>query len=148
MSGKLLCIALVSLSCAGCSVLAPERYSAENLMGKNIQEAYARFGNPMMVGKETSVKPDDKLYGQNTYLFVRSGASYNTEHVVGSDMDFSEGHPVHTTYTQSETVHESCQVSFWTTKDNIIDYYQIQGNCGLWDAGFGNTGALHRIGIN
>ncbi|HTJ99958.1 MAG TPA: hypothetical protein VL522_10070 [Bordetella sp.] len=101
-----------------------------------------------MIGKETSVKPDDKLYGQTTYLFVRVGSSYTTQNVTGSSMDTSSGQPVHTTYYQSNQVTENCKVQFWTTQDNIIDFYDIKGNCGLFDWGFGNTGALHRYGIN
>lgn len=139
---------LFPLFLVGCSVVAPERDSANKLMGQNISEAFKRFGKPFMVGKETSVKPDDKLYGQNTYLFVRVGASYDQSRVVGSSMDTSSGQPVHTTYYETSRTTESCKVQFWTTKDGTIDFYDIKGNCGLFDWGFGNTGALHRIGIN
>ncbi|MGF7188998.1 hypothetical protein JOE11_002034 [Robbsia andropogonis] len=117
-------------------------------MGKNIQEAYKRFGTPFMIGKELQVKPTDKLYGQKTYLFVRTGASYNHTQVVGGDNEYTSGGLVHTTYFETHRVTENCRVQFWTTKDDIIDYYDIKGNCGLFDAGFGNTGSLHRIGIN
>jgi hypothetical protein len=145
---KLISVVLLSVLSAGCSVVAPERDSANQLMGKDIKEAYARFGKPFMIGKETSVKPDDKLYGQATYLFVRVGSSYTTQNVTGSSMDTSSGQPVHTTYYETNKVTDSCKVQFWTTQDNIIDYYDIKGNCGLFDWGFGNTGALHRYGIN
>jgi hypothetical protein len=148
LSQKLVCLALLSVFCAACSVVAPERDSADKLVGKNIQEAYKRFGRPFMIGKEAMVKPDDKLYGQTTYLFVRVGSSYTQQRVVGGDMDFSSGQPVHTTYYETNRATESCKVQFWTTKDNIIDYYEIKGNCGLFDWGFGTTGALHRFGIN
>jgi hypothetical protein len=147
-SRKIICVTLLPVFFMGCSVVAPERDSADKLMGKNIKEAYKRFGTPFMIGKELQVKPDDKLYGQTTYLFVRVGASYNQQRVVGGNMDFSSGQPVHTTYYETSRATESCKVQFWATKDNIIDYYDIKGNCGLFDWGFGTTGALHRIGIN
>ena len=140
-------IATITILISGCSVLAPERVAAENLMGKNISEAFSKFGKPYMVGT-APVKPTDKFYGQKMYTFVRMGTSYNKSSIVGSDMDFSSGHPVHTDYIQTTHVQENCMVMFLTTSDNIIDYYEIKGNCGFMDAGFGNTGALHRYGID
>lgn len=132
---------------SGCSVVAPERSAAESLMGKNISEAFAKFGKPTMVGL-APVQPGNKFYGQKEYSFIRLGASYDHSKVVGSDMDFSSGQPVHTDYLQTTHEQEACRVSFLTTADNIIDYYEIKGNCGFMNAGFGNTGALHQFGIN
>jgi hypothetical protein len=111
--------------------VAPERDSADKLIGKNIQQAFKRFGNPFVIGKETMVKPDDKLYGPTTYLFVRIGSSYTQQRLVGGDMDFSSGQPVHTIYNETNRATENCKVQFWTTEDNIIDYYEIEENCRL-----------------
>ncbi|WP_296180404.1 hypothetical protein [Pseudomonas sp. UBA1879] len=138
-----LLISLVS----GCSVVAPEREAASNMMGRNIAEAYSKFGQPNYV--ETHVgSADDKLNGQKVYTFERFGARYNTYSAVGSETAPVNGQLTHTEYIQTNTVQESCTVRLFAGKDNIVDYYEVAGNCGLWDAGFGTTGPLHRYGIN
>ena len=133
---------------AGCATLAPERYHAEQLMGKPINEAFKVFGRPFMVGEAKFSKADDKFNGQKQYLFVRSGVSFDKSTVVGGDNSWTPGGLVHTTYVETTRVHENCQITLLTNSANIIDYYEIKGNCGFMDAGFGNTGALHRLGIN
>lgn len=55
---------------AGGSTLAPERTAAANLMGKNINEAYRVFGNPLFVSTETSVSTESKFYGHNFISFI------------------------------------------------------------------------------
>jgi hypothetical protein len=148
MQNKLLLTGMFVLL-SGCATLAPERHNANLLMGKNISEAYKVFGRPFMIGTAHFGKADDPLNGQKQYTFVRMGTSYNKNSIVGGDTGYVAGEGlVHTDYYQTTHVQESCTVMLLTTKDNIIDYYDIKGNCGLWDAGFGNTGALHRIGID
>lgn len=145
---SMMLLGVVAAALAGCATIAPERDAADKLMGQNIREAYKQFGNPTLVLKETSVKPSDKLYGQNIYLFQRVGASYNKDTIVGSSFDHTPTGPVNTIYHRTDHFTEACNVSFWAGKDGVIDFYEVKGNCGLWNAGFGTTGALHRVGIN
>ncbi|NCH90082.1 hypothetical protein EHJ13_22005, partial [Cronobacter dublinensis] len=62
---------------SGCSTLAPERTAAENLMGKNVSEAYKVFGNPLFISTETSVSTESKFYGHNFYQFYFKGLEYD-----------------------------------------------------------------------
>jgi hypothetical protein len=138
---------------AGCATLAPERHNAEQLMGKNISEAYKIFGNPTMIDIAQFTKADDKLNGQKRYRFVRVGGAHNQSSVVGGGAAYTAGPggigaAIIPGEVKTTRVVDSCEVMFLTTKENIIDYYEIKGNCGFMDAGFGNTGALHRMGIN
>lgn len=139
----------MAFTLCACSTIAPERTAASQLMGKNIQEAYKIFGTPWLTGTETSVSPESKYYGQNFYIFGKTGISYNRNKLVGSYMDTSEGHPVHVDQYQTEHVQEACNIAFWADKKtNIIDYYEVKGNCGWGGMGFGTTGAFHSWGIN
>ncbi|VWB41403.1 hypothetical protein [Burkholderia lata] len=140
---RILCVAFLSLLSA-CATLAPERDAASNLMGKDINEAIKRFGRPNHTGVETSVSRDSKFYGQRWYMFTRNGAAWDSQRAVGTAV---EGNTV-VQYVETVHTQERCDVMLWTDKQNIIGYYEVKGNCGLWNAGFGNTGALHRIGIN
>ncbi|BBP65044.1 hypothetical protein PHLH5_25850 [Pseudomonas sp. Cab53] len=142
-------LSLTSLLLTGCSTIAPERSAANELMGKNIQEAYKKFGNPSLILTEHSVKPGHELYGQKVYVFDKNGVNYNQQTVVDSYMDTSSGQLVNVQQIETRNVQERCTVAFWAKNDsNVIDYYEVKGNCGLWGSGLGNTGALHYLGIN
>ncbi|WP_367144136.1 hypothetical protein [Pantoea stewartii] len=142
-------VVLVSCLLSGCSTLAPERTAAANLMGKNINEAYRVFGNPLFVSTETSVSTESKFYGHNFYQFYFKGLEYDQEKFNGSYMDTSQGRPILVNQFETQHVQESCRVGFWADpKTNIIDYYEVKGNCGLGGWGFGTTGILHYWGIN
>jgi hypothetical protein len=135
------------LWCAGCSVLAPEREAASGMMGQNIKAAYQKFGNPSYVDK-LPVVSGDPLSGQTMYTFQRFGANYNTQSVTGSDIAPVNGQLTRTEYVETNNVQESCIVRLYTGADKIVDYFEVKGNCGLWDMGLGQTGAMHRYGIN
>ncbi|MCP1575375.1 hypothetical protein [Herbaspirillum rubrisubalbicans] len=131
---------LFSFAVTGCETIAPERAAAESLMGKDIQEAYATFGKPWLVGTETRVGPASKLYGHKFYFFQNRGISYDRQKLVGSYMDTSSGHLQHVEQYQTEHVQEACNIGFWADpKTNIIDYYQVKGNCGWGGLGLGQT---------
>lgn len=142
-------LSLLILSLTGCSTIAPERSAASDLMGKNIQEAYKKFGKPSLILTEQSVSSSHELYGQKIYVFDSYGANYNQQTVVGSNMDTSSGQLVNVQQIQTKNIQERCTVSFWAKKESdIIDYYEVKGNCGIFGSGLGNTGALHYMGIN
>lgn len=144
-----LVISLFTLFLTGCATIAPERSAASKLMGKDIQEAYQTFGKPSLILTETSVHQNHELYGQKIYVFDRYGVNYNQQTATGSYIDTSSGRPVNVQQIQTRNVQEVCTVAFWAKNDsNIIDYYEVKGNCGLWGSGLGNTGALHYLGIN
>ncbi|BFO56063.1 MULTISPECIES: hypothetical protein [Comamonadaceae] len=125
---------------SGCSTLAPEREAAENLMGKNIAEAYKVFGNPWLVGTETKVDPSSKFYGHKFYFFEKRRGAYDQQKLVGSSMDTSQGRPVYVEHYRTERVQPACQIGFWADKNtNIIDYYQVKGDCGWGGLGLGQT---------
>lgn len=145
---KYIPVALVTFL-VGCSTIAPERDAAGKLMGKNISEAYKAFGAPSLILTETSVSSGHELYGQKIYVFDKYGTNYNQDSAVGSYMDTSSGHPVNVQQIQTKNIQEVCTVAFWVKNgSNVIDYYEVKGNCGLWGSGLGNTGALHYLGIN
>lgn len=125
---------------SGCATIAPERTAAENLMGKNIQEAYKTFGNPWLTGVETSVAPESKFYGHNWYFFETRVLNYDEQKLVGSYMDTSSGQLQHVEQYETQHKRDACSIGFWAdAKTNIIDYYQVKGNCGWGGLGFGQT---------
>jgi hypothetical protein len=142
-------LSLLTLSLSGCSTIAPERSAASELMGKNIQEAYKKFGKPSLTLTEHSVSSSHELYGQKIYVFDSYGTNYDQQTAVGSYMDTSSGQPVNVQQIQTKNIQERCTVAFWVKNDSsVIDYYEVKGNCGLFGSGLGNTGALHYMGIN
>lgn len=152
MNKRIHTIAVATLAAwllSGCSTLAPERTAAENLMGKNVSEAYKVFGNPLFISTETSVSTESKFYGHNFYQFYFKGLEYDREKFNGSYMDTSQGRPVLVNEFETEHVQESCKVGLWADpKTDIIDYYEVKGNCGWGGWGFGTTGIFHYWGIN
>lgn len=142
-------LSVFALSSTGCSTIAPERSAASELMGKNIQEAYKKFGKPSMILTEHSVSSSHELYGQKIYVFDRYGTNYDQQTVVGSNMDTSSGQLVNIQQIQTKNIQELCTVAFWVNNNSsAIDYYEVKGNCGIFGSGLGNTGALHYMGIN
>ena len=141
-------IASIIFLLSGCDTLAPERHNANLLMGKNIKEAFEVFGRPMSVDT-ISNDPKNKYYGQKLYTFTRTGQSYDVNRVVGGGVEIRPGAgPTSVTYYTTTRETEMCIVKLIATREEIINYYDIKGNCGLWNMGFGTTGALHAIGIN
>lgn len=117
------------------------------MIGKSIDVAYSKFGKPNYVDTHVG-SSSDKLNGQKVYTFERFGARYNTYSAVNNEIAPVNGQLTHTEYIQTNNVQESCIVRLFAGADKIVDYYEVEGNCGLWDAGFGTTGPLHRYGIS
>ncbi|MDS7719638.1 hypothetical protein N7605_07300 [Pantoea ananatis] len=141
------CMLIFSLTAlTGCETLAPERAECEKLMGKPIDEAFKWFGLPWYVGTETSAK---KFYGQDVYYFEHDGAEWDEDKLDHVDQNIVNGLMVLTENYVTEHHQDICYVTIWAdTKTKIIDYYEIQGDCGLGWMGFGETGRLHYWGIN
>ncbi|MDR9850867.1 MAG: hypothetical protein QM686_06790 [Herbaspirillum sp.] len=137
------------LMMSGCATIAPERNAAEELMGKDIAEAYQVFGRPWSIDIDTNKWKISKLYGQKhvTFRLIRSNP-YTREELAGSYMDFSENHPTLVYQYETRQYQDVCVVQFWADKEtDIIFYYDVQGTCGWRGWGFGQTGILHRMGM-
>lgn len=117
--------------------------------GEKYQGSLQVFGDPLFISTETSVSTESKFYGHNFYQFYFKGLEYDQEKFNGSYMDTSQGRPVLVNEFETEHVQESCRVGFWADpKTDIIDYYEVKGNCGWGGWGFGTTGILHYWGVN
>jgi len=138
-------VTLLSLCVAGCATLIPERHNANLLMGHDISEAYQYFGRPYFTWTDMS---NGRHGGEKVFVFIKSRGSYTTDRLVGSDFGYDGGAPTVTEYYQRENHEIMCRTSLWVNDDNVIDYYEIQGDCGVGGLGLGSTGAFHKYGIN
>lgn len=86
--------------------------------------------------------------GQTIYLFQTNRGLRSRTRPVGSEYSVANGRPEIINYYKKETIEIACNTLLWVNQDNIIDYYEMKGNCGAGGWGFGNTGVLHGIGIN
>lgn len=138
-------VAVLASMLAGCASLNQERALAESLMGKNISVALAemrpRFGSPMLVSQREVGRPDHSYY-----LWVRHTGAYTHTSPTGNVYDTSTGVPTVISTYQTTTTQQYCQVSMEVNQAGIVDYYEVHGCAG--ELGIGNTGMLHRYGIN
>ncbi|WP_147466575.1 hypothetical protein [Pseudomonas cichorii] len=135
--------ALLILGLPGCSTINPERSIASELMGKNVDQAVARLaptmGQPRYVTRSIS-NPEYTFYewysDEGYYDQVRPSGAYT---------DTSQGYVQHVETYSTERKYTACSVKMTVNSKGIIEYYETKG-CGFM--GMGNTGALHKWGIN
>lgn len=142
--------ALLTVTClfVGCATLAPERKGAEAAMGKTLTEASTLFGSSPYPGGSVDAGTG-KLAGDILWVWT-SHSGHDTYYSAGeSHMDFSTGVPTHMESVDVKRVNTACSTTlYFNNKSHLAEYYTVEGQCGLGGSGFGNTGALHAIGIN
>ncbi|WP_186207445.1 hypothetical protein [Burkholderia gladioli] len=80
------------------------------------------------------------------YLWVRHTGACTHTAPTGNIYDTSTGVPTVISAYQTTTTQHYCQVSIEVNQAGIVDYYKVHGCAG--ELGIGNTGTLHRYGIN
>lgn len=130
-------VAVVSLTLVmGCATLAPERHLASRLVGKSMDDAIALLGSPSYSQVDTE---DWKHGGKIVHHFTRRTGTVGRSELVGSVGPYG----IYSHYVTGAY----CTISLWANEQRIVDYYEVQGGCGSWFM-TGNTGQLHRYGIN
>lgn len=112
-------------------------------MGQNISEAVKRLA-PFM-GQPRYVTPSTSDAGYTLYEWVSNEGYYDRVQPAGTYTDTSQGYVQHVETYTTERKYTACRVSMTVNPKNIVEYYETKG-CGFM--GLGNTGWLHKWGIN
>lgn len=128
---------------SGCSTISPERSIASELVGQNVSEAVKRLSPYMGQPRYITVSPENPE--DTIYEWVSNERHYDLTKPSGTYTDTSGGYVRHVETYTTERKYTACRVSMTVSPKGTISYHETKG-CGFM--GLGNTGWLHKVGIN
>ncbi|GFM81372.1 hypothetical protein PSCICN_20640 [Pseudomonas cichorii] len=134
---------LFMMGVSGCSTINPERSIASELVGQNVSEAVKRLAPSM--GQPRYITPSSSNPEYTFYEWISNEGYYDVPRLAGTYTNSSGGQVQHVENWTKDRKYTACRVNMTVNSQGIIEYYETRG-CGFM--GMGNTGTLHKWGIN